>query len=216
MFAKLRKQAVCRLTSVTGTWHAPLCDFHVPLSAQCGRALLPECSWLHAILAPMIPATPCTATVLQSVLQSSQCGRAPLSECGQYAGTHLQCYSNSGTHGSCHPMHCHRYGSRAQQERWLLPLLRGHIRSCFAMTEKQVASSDATNITASIARAPGGGYVLDGIKWWTSGAMDPRCKVSSWVQRRVRLQANAGSGCLYMLVDVCHSMPAWTSVRLLE
>ncbi|KAF8061385.1 Acad10 [Scenedesmus sp. PABB004] len=72
-----------------------------------------------------------------------------------------------------------RYGSRAQQEAWLLPLLRGAVRSCFAMTEKGVASSDATNITASIAATPGGeAYELRGLKWWTSGAMDPRCKVA--------------------------------------
>jgi alkylation response protein AidB-like acyl-CoA dehydrogenase len=80
----------------------------------------------------------------------------------------------------CNPPPACRYGSRAQQERWLLPLLRGHIRSCFAMTEKEVASSDATNITASIRPAPGGegaGWVVSGRKWWTSGAMDPRCKV---------------------------------------
>ena len=57
-----------------------------------------------------------------------------------------------------------RYGSRAQQHRWLLPLLRGDCRSCFAMTEPAVASSDATNITASIRRQPDGSYVLDG-RW---------------------------------------------------
>lgn len=71
-----------------------------------------------------------------------------------------------------------KYGNRDQQRAWLLPLLRGCIRSCFAMTEKAVASSDATNITASIVRSPcGGSYTVDGVKWWTSGAMDPRCKV---------------------------------------
>jgi acyl-CoA dehydrogenase len=69
-----------------------------------------------------------------------------------------------------------RYGTPAQQERWLMPLLRGEIRSAFAMTEPAVASSDATNIEASI-RREGESYVINGRKWWTSGAGDPRCAV---------------------------------------
>ena len=89
----------------------------------------------------------------------------------------------------CFPPPCRcRYGTREQQATWLVPLLRGHIRSCFAMTEKLVASSDATNITAAITRvsssssgggcgSSGGCYRVNGLKWWTSGAMDPRCKV---------------------------------------
>ncbi len=66
-----------------------------------------------------------------------------------------------------------RYGTPAQQARWLAPLLAGDIRSCFAMTEPEVASSDATNIAARIERR-GDAYVINGRKWWTSGANDPR------------------------------------------
>ncbi|MDY7538574.1 acyl-CoA dehydrogenase [Undibacterium sp. RTI2.1] len=69
-----------------------------------------------------------------------------------------------------------RYGTPEHQEKWLKPLLNGEIRSCFAMTEPAVASSDATNIEASIVR-DGDEYVINGRKWWSSGANDPRCKV---------------------------------------
>jgi acyl-CoA dehydrogenase len=70
-----------------------------------------------------------------------------------------------------------RYGTSEQQERWLKPLLAGEIRSAFAMTEPAVASSDATNIEASIRREGNSSYVINARKWWTSGAMDPRCKI---------------------------------------
>ena len=71
----------------------------------------------------------------------------------------------------------HRYGTRAQKDQWLKPMMEGEIRSAFLMTEPAVASSDATNIECAI-RREGDEYVINGRKWWTSGAGDPRCKLA--------------------------------------
>jgi alkylation response protein AidB-like acyl-CoA dehydrogenase len=71
----------------------------------------------------------------------------------------------------------HRYGTRRQKDEWLRPLMDGEIRSAFLMTEPDVASSDATNIRCGIERE-GGHYVINGRKWWSSGAGDPRCKIA--------------------------------------
>ena len=70
----------------------------------------------------------------------------------------------------------HQFATTEQQDRWLAPLLRGEMRSAFAMTEPDVASSDATNIGMPI-RRDGSDFVLDGRKWWTTGAGDPRCRI---------------------------------------
>ena len=83
------------------------------------------------------------------------------------------------------------FGSPEQQERWLRPLLDGEIRSAFCMTEPAVASSDASNIATTITR-DGDGYVINGRKWWSSGAMSSDCKIL--IVMGVTAEATAGEG----------------------
>jgi acyl-CoA dehydrogenase len=106
----------------------------------------------------------------------------------------------------------HRYGTRAQKDRWLKPLMEGDIRSAFLMTEPEVASSDATNIRTSIVR-DGDDYVINGRKWWSSGAGDPRCKVAI-VMGKTDPDAEAHAQQAMILVDL--DTPGVTVERLLS
>lgn len=105
-----------------------------------------------------------------------------------------------------------RYGTPEQKEKWLKPLLNGEIRSCFAMTEPEVASSDATNIRASIVR-DGDGYVLNGRKWWASGAGDPRCKIAIFMGKT---DASAPAHKQQSMILVPLDSPGVRIVRLLD
>ena len=104
-----------------------------------------------------------------------------------------------------------RYGTNEHKEKWLKPLLEGDIRSCFSMTEPEVASSDATNIEASIVR-DGDKYVINGRKWWSSGAGDPRCKIAI-VMGKTDLNANRHEQQSMILVPI-HT-PGVTIERML-
>jgi acyl-CoA dehydrogenase len=105
-----------------------------------------------------------------------------------------------------------RFGTPEQQERWLKPLLAGEIRSCFAMTEPEVASSDATNIRASIVR-DGNEYVINGRKWWSTGAGDPRCKIAVFMGKT---DPSAAAHKQQSMVLVPMDSPGVKLVRLLD
>jgi acyl-CoA dehydrogenase len=106
-----------------------------------------------------------------------------------------------------------RYGTDAQKKQWLTPLLEGTIRSAFAMTEPDVASSDATNIQASIQRQ-GDEYVINGRKWWTSGIGDPRCKVIIFMGKTD--SANPDRHKQQSMILVPRDAPGVTLVRMLH
>ncbi|PYR64894.1 MAG: acyl-CoA dehydrogenase [Acidobacteria bacterium] len=106
-----------------------------------------------------------------------------------------------------------RYGTDEQKKQWLTPLLEGTIRSAFAMTEPDVASSDATNIQASIVR-DGDHYVINGRKWWTSGIGDPRCKVLIFMGKTDA--ANPDRHKQQSMILVPRDAPGVTVVRMLD
>jgi acyl-CoA dehydrogenase len=104
-----------------------------------------------------------------------------------------------------------RYGTPDQRKRWLTPLLAGEIRSCFAMTEPDVASSDATNIQSRIVR-DGADYVISGRKWWISGAGDPRCRIAIFMGKT---DPNAARHAQQSMILVPMDAPGVTIKRML-
>ncbi|GGB32814.1 acyl-CoA dehydrogenase [Sphingomonas metalli] len=106
----------------------------------------------------------------------------------------------------------HRYGTYAQKERWLRPLMDGEIRSAFLMTEPQVASSDATNIETAMVR-DGDHYVVNGRKWWSSGVGDPRCKVAI-LMGKTRFDGSRHSQQSMLILDL--DTPGVTIERMLS
>jgi acyl-CoA dehydrogenase len=105
-----------------------------------------------------------------------------------------------------------RYGTTEQKEQWLKPLMAGQIRSCFSMTEPDVASSDATNIQSRITRE-GDHYVINGHKWWTTGAPDPRCKIAIFMGKSDPDNANRHEQQSMVLVPL--DTPGVKTVRIL-
>jgi alkylation response protein AidB-like acyl-CoA dehydrogenase len=105
-----------------------------------------------------------------------------------------------------------RYGSKELQQKWLVPLLEGEIRSAFCMTEPDVASSDATNISSRIERK-GDEYVINGRKWWSSGAGDPRCKVFIFMGKT---DPNAAAHHQQSMIVVPRDTPGVTIKRMLS
>ncbi|MBK9216837.1 MAG: acyl-CoA dehydrogenase family protein [Chloracidobacterium sp.] len=106
----------------------------------------------------------------------------------------------------------HLYGTDEQKEKWLTPLLNGEIRSCFAMTEPDVASSDATNIEASIV-ADGDEYIINGRKWWSTGGGDARCKLAIFMGKT---DPSAAKHIQQSMVLVPMDTPGVTATRMLS
>ena len=144
--------------------------WHVPPVVDALKATARELGLWNLFMtpSPMRPASLCSGlTNLDYAVLCEIMGRSPLL-------APEACNCNAPDTGDMEVLA--NYGTVEQRERWLTPLMRGEIRSAFAMTEPQVASSDATQIETRIER-DGDDFVINGRKWWTSGALDPRCRV---------------------------------------